>query len=287
MGTPSVPRRNVLKLGAAMLTYGLFTMTSRISDDDPPPALAQVSTMSQDAGSLTGGVWLWQRTDYADGTTVVCSDPSTYTITFLATGLFTFQADCNQGNGTYTVAGSQLTLQPGAMTRAACPPGSQDTVFVQDLGRVATYTFDAENLVFNLQLDSGNMVFSLQPPLSLTDSVWQVQSVNNGKGGVVTVLPETSLDATFNENGIVGGNTGCNTYRGLYVAADGTIAFSPLITTRRACLSDEAAAQEQAFLVALGASTRYELRGNRLTLRNDAGATQVNLVRLTVVGTAR
>jgi heat shock protein HslJ len=55
--------------------------------------------------------------------------------------------------------------------------------------------------------------------------------------------------------------------------------FSQMITTRRACTSEAAAAQEQAFLAALAASTRFELAADYLTLRNDAGATQVGLVR--------
>jgi len=117
--------------------------------------------------------------------------------------------------------------------------------------------------------------------LSLTGSSWQVLGVNNGHGAVSSVLSETQLDATFGENGIVSGTTGCNAYRGLYTVAGPTIAFGTLISTRQACPSEAAAAQEQAFLAALGASTRYELRADRLTLRNDEGATQVDMVRPT------
>jgi heat shock protein HslJ len=274
----------VLKLGAAVIAYGLFSTTSHASSDNPSPSpgvaerLAQASTT---APSLSQGVWLWQRTAYADGTTIVCADPGKYTLTFLDNGLYNVQADCNQGSGAYTVDGSRLTLQPGPMTRAACPPGSQDTVFLRDLGQVATYVFDGENLVLNLAMDSGNMVFSPRPPVSLTGPAWQVLSVNNGHGGVVSVLTGTRLDVTFGENGIVSGNTGCNNYRGLYTVTGATIAFGQLVSTRRACPSEEATAQEQAFLAALAASTRYEPRGDRLTLRNDAGAAQVDLVRPT------
>jgi len=287
MSTPGVPRRDVMKLGAAVIAYGLFATPSHASTDDPlpSPAVAQRPargpTSASAAGTLTQGVWLWQRTGYSDGNTIVCSDPSKYTLAFLDTGLYSVQADCNQGSGAYIVDGSRLTLQPGPMTRAACPPGSQDTVFLQDLGQVAAYVFDGEDLVLNLAMDSGNMVFSQRPPASLTGPAWQVLSVNNGRGAVVSVLAETQLDATFGEDGIVSGNTGCNSYRGLYTVSGTMIAFGPMISTRRACSSEEAAAQEQAFLAALAASTRYELRSDRLTLRNDAGAAQVDLVRPT------
>ena len=280
MSMPSVPRRNVLKLGAAVITYGLFTMTSHASNDDPSPALAQpLSQASTPASALTQGVWLWQRTDYANDQTIMCADPSKYSLTFLDNGLYNVQADCNNGSGTYTVSGSQLALQTGPMTMAACPPGSQDTEFVRDLGQVAAHVFDGENLVLNLAMDSGNMVFSARPPVSLTGPAWQVLSVNNGREAIVSVLPETQLTATFGEDGIVDGNTGCNSYRGLYTVTGAMIAFGSLIATRRACLSVAAAAQEQAFLAALVASTSYELLGDRLTLRDDAGAAQVDLIR--------
>ena len=284
MSTSSVPRRNVLKLGAAVIASSLFATVSPASNLDLTPALALAQPTDQvptQGSALTQGVWLWQRTAYSDGQTVVCADPSKYTLAFLDRGLYGVQADCNQGSGSYTVDGAQLTLQPGPMTRAACPPGSQDTVFLRDQGQVATYLFDGENLVLNLRMDSGNMIFSPRPALSLTGSSWQVLGVNNGRGAVASVLSETQLDATFGENGIVSGTTGCNAYRGLYTVAGPTIAFGTLISTRQACPTEAAAAQEQAFLAALGASTRYELRAGRLTLRNDEGATQVDMVRPT------
>ena len=162
---------------------------------------------------------------------------------------------------------------------AACPPGSQDSVFLRDLRRVATYVRDGENLVLNLQIDSGNMVFSPQPAASLTGAPWRVQSVNNGHGGVASVVQGTPLSATFGEDRIVSGETGCNTYRGPYTYSGETISFGSLITTRRACLSEAANAQEQAFLAALAASTRVELSPDRLNLRDSGGATQVVMVR--------
>ena len=257
-------------------------MTSHASSDDPTPALAQLAAQQPSpASALTQGVWLWQRTDLTNDSTIACSDPRKYTLAVLANGRYDVQADCNQGSGTYTVAGPRLSIEPGPMTQAACPPGSQDTVFLRDLWQIATYVFDGENLVLNLQVDSGSMVFSPQPPLSLTGPSWQVLSVNNGRDAVVSVLLGTQLDGTFGEDGTVSGNTGCNTYRGLYTVADTTIAFGQLVSTRRACPSEAAAEQERAFLAALVASTRYELWGDRLTLRDDAGAAQVDLVRPT------
>ena len=165
------------------------------------------------------------------------------------------------------------------MSLVACPHGSLDTVFLRDLTQVVTYAFDGEQLVLNMRLDSGNMVFSPLPPPSLTGVTWRVTGVNNGREAVVSIVSGTQLTAIFGADGRINGDTGCNMYSGPYSIAGSSITVGPLITTRRACLSDAANAQEQQFLNALQASTTYELMGSRLTLRDDGGATQVTMVR--------
>src|SRR3712207_8881650 len=51
-------------------------------------------------------------------------------------------------------------------------------------------------------------------------TLFRSQSYNNGRGGVVSVLPEPPLTATFGEDGVVTGNAGCNLYRATYTSAD-------------------------------------------------------------------
>jgi heat shock protein HslJ len=251
------------------------------------PAPAQIPRSAQEPSSgsqpsITQGVWLWLRSEYSNDTSVASPDPSKYTLSFQADGRLALQVDCNRGTGRYTQNGAQLTVDPGATTLIACPPGSQDQVFLRDLRNVATYVFDGENLVLNLKVDGGNMIFSPQPPISLTGAAWRVVSYNNGQNAVLSVLPDVELNATFGADGNVTGNGGCNGYRGPYSIAGDRITFGNLISTRRACVSEPLNRQERAFLDALSASSAYTLVGDRLTLRDPAGATQVILVRPTV-----
>jgi heat shock protein HslJ len=248
-----------------------------------PPAPAQVPRPGPVASptahvDLTQNVWLWQSTEYSDDTTIVAADPNKYTIKFQADGRLAIRADCNQGSSPYTLEGPRLTIMPGVMTAAACVPPSQDATFLRDLHAVATYVMDGQNLVLNMKVDSGNMIFSPRPSHSFIGQVWHVQSYNNGRGGVVATLPDVELTATFADDGTVSGNTGCNQYRGPYSVEGDRITVGNVVTTRRACLSEHLNQQEQAFLTALSASTTYELTGDRLWLRNDAGATQLTLV---------
>jgi hypothetical protein len=98
------------------------------------------------------------------------SNPSGYTIRFLADGTLEGQADCNTFGGSYTLVDGSLTIQLGPTTLMACPEGSLDSDYLQQLSQVATYILQGENLYLNLVMDSGDMVYN-QQPISLAPSL--------------------------------------------------------------------------------------------------------------------
>jgi heat shock protein HslJ len=140
------------------------------------------------------------------------------------------------------------------------------------------YTIAAEQLTLS-DASGPTQLELVQQTVSLGGAPWQVVSYNNGRGAVVSVTAGSTITALFGDDGRVSGDTGCNRYEASYTIDGLTIAVGPIATTRRACSSEELAMQEALFLTALGASTRYELAGDKLTLRNDDGAAQVILVR--------
>ena len=135
---------------------------------------ADQPALPADQQALSGQVWYWQAyQDNAEINDLTVSDPAKYTLEFLPDGVYQIVADCNQGSGSYSVEGSRLTLGPGPMTLVECEPGSLYDEFVTRLGDVATYVFADGNLVLNLKMDAGNMVFvhevSSPPSLTLND----------------------------------------------------------------------------------------------------------------------
>jgi heat shock protein HslJ len=106
------------------------------------------------------GRWQWRGTLMNDGTAIVPTDSSRYTLELMADGRAVIRADCNMGNGPFTVAGNQISLGPFALTRALCPPGSLDTRFVRQLESVVSYLIVGGDLVLELPFDSGGMRFS-------------------------------------------------------------------------------------------------------------------------------
>jgi heat shock protein HslJ len=113
--------------------------------------------------SIVGLTWEWVESVYSDDTSVEVYDPNSYTLTLLPDGSVALQVDCNRGGGTYTLDGSQLTLDVAIMTRVACPEGTLSEVFMRDLSAAATYVMDGEDLIINLFADAGNMRFQPGP----------------------------------------------------------------------------------------------------------------------------
>lgn len=123
------------------------------------------------ADSIVGVTWQWVRSAYSDDSVVEVSDPVSYTLTLLPDGSIALQVDCNLGGGTYTLDGSQLTLDVAVMTRVACPEGTLSEVFIRDLSAAATYVMEGEDLVINLFADAGNMVFQSGGVAAMAESV--------------------------------------------------------------------------------------------------------------------
>jgi len=132
----------------------------------PMPTNTPMPTFSPqeyEASGLGGIIWKWMRLDFMNDTTQLVDDPGKYTLQFLADGTVAGTADCNNYSGSYLVQGSSLQIFIGPMTRAACPPGSLSDEYIQRLGEVRTFVFDGGDLVLNLMMDTGNMVFSKTP----------------------------------------------------------------------------------------------------------------------------
>lgn len=114
----------------------------------------------------------------------------------------------------------------------------------------------------------------------LTQTGWQLVSL--GPSGTETrVVPGTTVTAKFGQDGRVGGSTGCNTYGGSYEVRGENISIGRLISTKRACLDQNANEQERRFLEALEAANRFRITSDRLTIISHRGRTVLNFVSTT------
>ena len=121
-----------------------------------------------------------------------------------------------------------------------------------------------------------------RPPSSgLTGVTWRILQYSDGAGGLASVVAGTQITAVFDDDGMVSGDTGCNSYRGPYQIGATTLTFGPLVTTRRACAADDANAQEQLFLGSMEAAATYQRVGDRMTLFDASGTPVLVMVRPT------
>lgn len=219
----------------------------------------------------------WQLSEYATegGATVPVPQLVAATATF-ADGVVSGNGGCNSYRATYTLDGDTIAIGEIAATRIACqgPAGTVETAFFATLPKMTTVAVDGETL--ELTGDGGKLIlrFTVAESASLTGTPWLATGVNNGAGGIDSVVAGSELTAVFAEDGTVAGTGGCNTFTGTY-ATDGTsISFGPLASTKMACPA-EVMDQESAYFAALAASSIYAISGDRLELRDAEGALQV------------
>jgi heat shock protein HslJ len=109
---------------------------------------------------LVGNLWKWQQTFYNNDTRNLPPNSENYTLKLLPDGKVNIHADCNLGGGVYTLRGNEISIEITYTTRAACPPGSLEQSYIQDLNTAGRYRMEGEFLYIGLKNDIGTMKFT-------------------------------------------------------------------------------------------------------------------------------
>lgn len=102
------------------------------------------------------------------------------------------------------------------------------------------------------------------------EDLYQIEwKLSELQGATVPANSKASLGFTAGEPVKVSGNTGCNRMTGtVELSKTGTIQFSPLATTRMACIDNGIVELENNFLAVLANSNSWRLNNNELILSN-------------------
>lgn len=266
-------------IGLGLLVLGVAAVWTIYSSSNPAPVTDQTPaanpTMPPATGespSLIGTVW---TANSVSGQPVIAN--TSITAQFDDQGRLTGSDGCNSFSGSYTLAGSALTIDPAmASTEMACEEAimTQADTFTQTLLATTGYLLGDGMLVLTQEEVEGLTFSGQSNPLSKTS--WSVTGYNNGKQAVVSPILNTNLTMTFGDDGTISGNSGCNTYSGQYTLSGQTITISPLASTMRACIEPEGVAeQETAFTTALQQAATWNIQGNQLSLRTAENAIAV------------
>jgi heat shock protein HslJ len=101
---------------------------------------------------------------------------------------------------------------------------------------------------------------------SLTGT-WKLSSYGTADAQTPAV-EDVEAGLTFNEDGTVTGNSGCNGLGGTYTVEGDQVTFSEVVSTLMAC-DDPRMAQEDAIHQVLTDTATYTIEGSTLTLTNN------------------
>jgi heat shock protein HslJ len=96
---------------------------------------------------------------------------------------------------------------------------------------------------------------------------WKLTSYGP-EGSSIPAAENTEAGLTFNEDGTVTGNSGCNGLGGEYTVEGDQIEFGPFVSTLMAC-EDPIMAQESAMLQVLTGTATFDIEGDTLRLKNN------------------
>jgi heat shock protein HslJ len=256
------------------------------------PSGAQPPSTSGPAASLEGPTWNWIKTEYSNGSTTAAPDPTKYTLLFdQAAKRFNFMADCNNGSGSYTVSGSNLTMKVEGMTLAFCPLPNGD--YTQMLNQAASYQINGNTLLIALQNNAGTMTFTTggaqpapgtggsgatTPTTSagsnvqrLTTGVWKWQQSADNNGQTWNSPNPANYTLQFNSDGTVAAQVDCNRSNGAYQADETNLTITLGPSTLMACPPPTL---DTEFSRQLSLVSSYFFDGNNLILlwKMDAGS---------------
>jgi len=186
---------------------------------------------------------------------------------------------CNRYTGSCTVGQGTLEFGSIGSTRMACPPAVMEVeadVFKR-LGRSTRWELEpATRTLTLLDREGGQTLVFVGRPTTLTGRRWLASGVNNGRGGVASLVVGTEIDALFDDDGRVTGSDGCTGYAGIWATTGDRITVGPIETRPGLRPAPEGAAQQaDAFSAAMMAAVTFRIDGDRLELRDEGGALQV------------
>jgi len=220
----------------------------------------------------------WRLIAHDDGRGELLSvEPGVQASARFEDGRISGSSGCNRYAAGYRLGAGRLEIELAAGTMMACPDEvmAVESAFLAALARIAAASVTAGVLDLRDASDRTLLRFEASR-ITLTGTTWLATGINNGRGGIETLIAGSIVDAVFGEDGSVIGLAGCNRYRGSWSAVGPSIEVGPLASTRMACAEPEGVmAQEAAFLAAMGRASRYRIDLERLELRDAEGALQV------------
>ena len=224
--------------------------------------------------SLEGTIWVLESYLNSEGV-LVGPLPDSHATANFQDGQVGGNASCNSYFGSYELGSDgKLTIGALGMTEMYCMPDelmAQETDFLAALGRSALYLIAEDNLQIEDTDGKEILVFSALQPAPLVGPLWALSSFIDGETAR-SALANTEITATFDEEGKLGGSSGCNNYSTAYEVSGDQISIpGPIASTMMMCPAPGVMEQEGEYLAALESVASYAIEAKQLTLYNAQG----------------
>lgn len=180
-------------------------------------------------------------------------------------------AGCNGYSAPYETDGDSITIGPAITTLIFCSDAVNDreSAYLATLDTVDTFGVDDDRLTLS---SGGRAVLRYREvPPEVADAAWALESMGFNDGPAAPIqgaVPTMVVD----EDGTIGGTTGCNSYSAAFTTDGSNVAIGPIATTRMFCPEPPGAMeQEQAYLVLLESMTTFARDDDQLLLMNATG----------------
>jgi uncharacterized lipoprotein YbaY len=278
-------RKPPLTVRAAVGVIGLAVLLTLAGSFTTGPLAGQ----PPDGAAITGVEWQWRATLFNNGTVIRPTDPSRYTLSLGADGRAAIRADCNQGSGPYSIDGDRIDLGPFATTLIACPPGSLDSQYLQQLDQVVRYRTIDGDLFFALDADRGWMRLSRSAGsgdggagMAVVGVEWQWQGTQMNDGTAIVPQGPDRYTLLLQADGRAAVRADCNRGNGPYTITGNQIDLGPLALTRAAC---PPGSLDTRFVQQLDDAVIYFLRDGELYLDLPADSGTMRFARAGAVTT--
>ena len=246
-----------------------------------PAATIEEEAMNMEANELQGVRWVLVSYLNAAGESVTALADREVTAEFNADGRVAGSGGCNRYFASYTVDGANVIIGQAGSTMMACEPVEvmeQEAAFLAALGTAATWHIENEQLHIVNAAGQTVALFAASEPASLTGTTWTALNYNNGKQAVISLVADTTITATFTEDGQMNGSAGCNNFMTTYTLDGANITIQPAAATRKLCPAEGVMEQETQFLTALTTAATWRIDGESLELRTADGALVASFV---------
>jgi heat shock protein HslJ len=206
-------------------------------------------------------------------------EPNTNLRITFQNGRVTASAGCNTISGAVAIQGNLLVVSELATTDMACAPPplmAQEQWFAGVVGSRPTLALDGDNLT----ITAPNTVIAMvdravaEPDAKLVGPLWTVDTIIAGESAS-SVPQDVTATLQFDANGGLTLNTGCNSGGGRYAADATTIAFTDLVTTKRACAGSGNVLETAVMEVLRANSVPFSIDAQTLTLTAGAAGLQL------------